>query len=212
MSMEITVGILAGGKSTRMGTNKAFLPYKQTTFIEAIAKECEAFSNIILSVNDLETYKDVGYELVQDEIGGFGPLEGVYQILKKADTEFVLILAADMPYINKTFLSKFSSCLDNPDLLKNEQGEMPGCIVLRADNMLEPLCSLYSRKTLPFIKEMREKKEHKLRMLYERVYTRYIEIESLGYTKQIIKNINTQEEYKKIIEVKDKNERIEMKG
>jgi len=36
--MEITVGILAGGKSTRMGTNKAFLPYKQTSFIEAIAK------------------------------------------------------------------------------------------------------------------------------------------------------------------------------
>ncbi|GAA4654999.1 molybdenum cofactor guanylyltransferase [Anaerocolumna aminovalerica] len=198
--MEITVGILAGGKSTRMGINKAFLPFRETSFIETIAEECEDFSKIILSVNDLETYKNIGYELVQDEKSGFGPLEGVYQILKKADTKFALILAADMPYINKNFLNKFCSCLDNPVLLRNDQGEMPGCIVLRADNMLEPLCSLYSRTTLPFLKEMREQEEHKLRMLYERVYTRYIDIESLGYTKQIITNINTQEEYKKIIE------------
>jgi molybdopterin-guanine dinucleotide biosynthesis protein A len=199
--MEISVGILAGGKSTRMGTNKAFLPFKQTSFIENITKECEDFSNIILSVNDLEAYKNIGYELVQDEKEGFGPLEGIYQILKKADTEFVLILASDMPYINRAFLNKFCSCLDNPELLKNAKGEMPYCIVLRADNMLEPLCSLYSRKTLPCIEQMREREEHKLRILYERVYTKYIDIEDLGYTKQIITNINTQEEYKKIIEI-----------
>ncbi len=199
--MEISVGILAGGKSTRMGTNKAFLPFKKTSFIESIAKECKDFSKIILSVNDLEAYKNIGYELVQDEKEGFGPLEGVYQILKKADTEFALILAADMPYVNRIFLNKFCSCLDNPELLKNGKGEMPYCIVLRADNMLEPLCSLYARKALPYIEQMREREEHKLRILYERVYTKYIDIEDLGYTKQIITNINTQEEYKKIIDM-----------
>jgi len=199
--MEISAGILAGGKSTRMGINKALLPFKEITLIEAIAKECEDFLSIILSVNDLETYKNIGYQLVQDEKDGFGPIEGIYQILKKVDTEYVLILAADMPYINKTFLKKFCSCMDNPDLLMDNRGEMPGCIVLRADNMLEPLCSLYSKKTLPYIKQMREEDEHKLRLLYERVYTRYIDLENLGYTKQIITNINTQEDYKKIIDV-----------
>lgn len=199
--MEISAGILAGGKSTRMGINKALLPFKEITLIEAIAKECEDFSSIILSVNDLETYKNIGYQLVQDEKDGFGPIEGIYQILKKVETEYVLILAADMPYINKTFLNKFCSCMDNPDLLMDNQGEMPGCIVLRADNMLEPLCSLYSKKTLPYIKQMREKAEHKLRLLYERVYTKYIDLENLGYTKQIITNINTQDDYKKIIDV-----------
>ncbi len=75
--MEITVGILAGGKSSRMGINKAFLPFRETSFIETIAEECEDFSKIILSVNDLETYKNIGYELVQDEKSGFGPLEEV---------------------------------------------------------------------------------------------------------------------------------------
>lgn len=200
IGMEISAGILAGGKSTRMGTNKVLLPFKETTFIKAIVKECEDLSKIILSVNDLDIYKNLGYELVQDEKEGFGPIEGIYQILKKSNTEYVLILAADMPYINKAFINKFCSCLEYPDLLKNNQGEMPGCIVLRANNMLEPLCSLYSKRTIPYIEQMRLKDEHKLRVLYEQVYTRYVDLEDLGYANQIITNINTKEDYKKIID------------
>jgi len=196
--MNISVGILAGGRSSRMGTNKALLPIKGIPFIETIIKECEAFSSILLSVNDIEPYQYLGKKLVQDELEGFGPLEGIYQILKAADTEYTLILATDMPYINKAFLKSFSSCLDKPEILKNQQGEMPGCIVLRAENMLEPLCSLYSKHALPYIEDMRKKNDHKLRILYDWVYTIFIDIEDLGYSKDILLNINTPEEYNTI--------------
>ncbi len=105
--MKISVGVLAGGKSSRMGRNKAFLSYNESSFIEVIAKECEDFSKIIISANKIEAFKDLGFKVVKDEKEGFGSLEGIYQTLKEIDTEYILIIATDMPYIKKIFLQKF---------------------------------------------------------------------------------------------------------
>jgi molybdopterin-guanine dinucleotide biosynthesis protein A len=197
--VDISAGILAGGKSARMGANKAFLSYKDSSFLESIAKECEDYSKIIISVNQMEDYRGLGYELVQDEKNGIGPLEGIYQILRKSQSDYVLILAADMPYVNRAFLKKFTSCLQDMDTLENDKGELPACVVLRALGMLEPLCSIYARKALPEIEKMREREEYKLRILFDRVSTLYIDIEALGYSVATITNINTLEEYQKLI-------------
>ncbi|MDF2950809.1 MAG: hypothetical protein K0S18_392 [Anaerocolumna sp.] len=202
--MDISVGILAGGKSARMGVNKAFLQFKDSSFLETIAKECNDYAKIIISVNRLEeNYLKLGYELVADERDGFGPLEGIYQILKIIETDYVLILAADMPYLKKEFLREFTRCIREPDNGGDNKTNLPDCIVLRAKNMLEPLCSLYSKRALPEIEKMRGKEEHKLRLLFDRVTTWYIDIETLGYTVETITNINTMEEYQKLIKEKE---------
>lgn len=202
--MKMCVGILAGGKSSRMGSNKAFLTYKENSFIEVIARECEEFSRIIISTNQTEAYKNLGYKLVKDEREGFGPLEGIYQIIKKIDTEYVLILATDMPHIKKSFLQKFTNSLQELKESKEGDNEMPACMVLRAGGRIQPLCSIYSKKTLPAIELMREKEEHKLRILFDRVDTRYVDIENLGFTIDMVTNINTRDDYKEMINDKNK--------
>ena len=65
--MEISALVLAGGKSSRMnGNNKAFLKYKNKTFIENILEVLHEFNKIYVSVDNKEKYKDLDYELIED--------------------------------------------------------------------------------------------------------------------------------------------------
>ncbi len=197
--MKISVGVLAGGKSSRMGKNKAFLSYNESSFIEVIARECEDFSEILISANQVEVFKHLGLKVLKDEKKEFGPLEGIYQIIKEIDTEYVLILATDMPYIKRAFLQRFINILESLKDSQNEVNEMPACLVLRAEGRIQPLCSIYSKEALSEIEKMREKEEHKLRILFGRVVTRYVDIEDLGFTVDMVANINTQNDYKELI-------------
>ena len=205
--MKMCVGILAGGKSSRMGRNKAFLPYKESSFIEGITRECEDFSRILISANQTEVYENMGFTMVKDEKEEFGPLEGIYQIVKKIDTEYVLILATDMPYIKRAFLQKFTNSLKELKDTQKEVNEMPSCVVLRAGGRVQPLCSIYSKKALPAIEKMREKGEHKLRILFDRVDTMYVDIENLGFSIDVVMNINTQDDYQEMINDRNKQDR-----
>jgi len=196
--MKISVGVLAGGKSSRMGKNKAFLSYNESSFIEVIARECVDFSEILISANQVEVFKHLGLKVLKDEKKDFGPLEGIYQIIKEIDTEYVLILATDMPYIKREFLQRFTKVLERLMDSQEEIIEMPVCLVLRAEGRIQPLCSIYSKEALAAIEVMREKEEHKLRILYDRVDTRYVDIEDLGFTVDMVANINTQDDYKEL--------------
>lgn len=82
--MNISAVVLAGGKSTRMkGNNKAYLTYKNEKFIDIILKTLEnEFSNIYISVDHKEKYKNFGYELIEDLFSEIGPISGIYSSLK----------------------------------------------------------------------------------------------------------------------------------
>ena len=80
--MEICALVLAGGKSSRMnGNNKAFLKYKSSTFIESIISELKDFNKIYISVDNKEKYKNLNYELIEDEFEEIGPIGGIYSVL-----------------------------------------------------------------------------------------------------------------------------------
>ena len=77
MKMKIAAGVLAGGRSTRMGKNKASLEWKGETFLERVLSVCRDFPEIYVSVDKKEKYVSCGAVLVEDEKQGFGPLEGI---------------------------------------------------------------------------------------------------------------------------------------
>jgi molybdopterin-guanine dinucleotide biosynthesis protein A len=187
--IDISVGILVGGKSSRMGENKARLQYKERTFFETIAQACQNFKNIFVSVDDSRKYQDLPYPLVEDELSAYGPLEGVYQLLKAVPTQYVLVLATDMPLIRSELLEA---------LVQQAIGK-EDCIVLCVEGKPQPMCSIYSVNVLPVLKKMREIGEHKPRILYQKVQTKYVNIEDLGFDKSLVDNINTKEELKRIL-------------
>ncbi|KIR02027.1 molybdopterin-guanine dinucleotide biosynthesis protein A [Lachnospiraceae bacterium TWA4] len=181
----ISAGILAGGKSSRMGENKARLKFGKDSFVEKIAKECSDFHEVMVSVDDRAKYSDLPYRLVEDDKKGYGPLEGIFQLLKASKTEYVLVVATDMPFINREVLNKLAN------LVTGEED----CVVLCVDGKIQPLCSIYSKKVLSVLEQMREKEIHRPRLLYKSTITKYVEISELDEDAIAVDNINTKEEY-----------------
>ncbi|MGX6445459.1 molybdenum cofactor guanylyltransferase [Neobacillus sp. K501] len=99
--MKAAAIILSGGKSSRMGTNKALLKINEKTNIERIADKLKIlFDDIILVTNEPEQYKFLGLKMVEDQYPGMGPLAGVHAGLEVSDFEVNFVVACDMPFIS----------------------------------------------------------------------------------------------------------------
>ncbi len=191
--LPVTAGILAGGSSSRMGTNKVLLDSCGETFLEHIQKQCAFLPETILSMGYPHQIPHGTLPCVMDEKQNYGPLEGIYQILKAAKHSFVLILAADMQCLDEAFLKTFLAQLRPED----------DCMVLKSANGLEPLCSVYSKSLLNVLEEMRQQDLRRPRMLFDRVNTHYVTAEDLGLTEDgllfHVNNINTPEDYREYL-------------
>ncbi|WP_367949367.1 molybdenum cofactor guanylyltransferase [Bacillus sp. FJAT-29790] len=128
--------IIAGGKSSRMGTNKALLKINGKTVIEIIAKELEkTVSDIIIVTNTFEDYQFLGLRMVEDQWKGMGPLAGIHAGLELSSTDKNLIVACDMPFISSE-IGK-----DLLKLLEDYQAAVP-----RISGQLHPLFAAYRKE------------------------------------------------------------------
>jgi len=185
MKPSICAGILAGGKSSRMGQNKALLPYGGHSFLEQLIQVCSVFPEVLLSVDRTAPYAHLGVPMVVDQLAGFGPLEGIYQLLRACQSPYLLAVATDMPQLSPAFLLALAGSLEGQE----------DCLVLLRDGRPEPLCSIYGKGALPVLERMRQEGCHRPRMLFEQVNTRWVELGDLGFGAEAVANINTPEEY-----------------
>ena len=186
--VKAAAGILAGGKSSRMGSNKASLLWNGHTFLNTVLDACRDFSEIYISVDEKTKYPELKVVLLEDEKREYGPLEGIYQILKNMESPYAVMLATDMPMINREFLR---------ELVLHVTGQ-EDCLVLRKEGRPQPLCSVYAKRILPVVEKMRKNQEHKPGLLFERVNTRYLDLEELDVDASVIANVNTPEEYEQL--------------
>ncbi|MDQ1143495.1 molybdopterin-guanine dinucleotide biosynthesis protein A [Bacillus sp. SORGH_AS 510] len=99
--MKAAAIILSGGKSSRMGTNKALLKINEKTNIERIADTLKPlFDDIILVTNNPESYEFLGLKMIKDYYPGMGPLAGVHAGLTHSDYDVNFIVACDMPFVS----------------------------------------------------------------------------------------------------------------
>lgn len=189
LKVNISTGILAGGKSTRMGKNKALLAINEKRFIDKIADELSSFSEVLISAAEKGTYEDMGLCVVYDEHRDIGPLEGIYQLLNAAQEEYVFICAADMPFITKELVSYMTEfvCSDYD------------CYVLMDEEHIHPLCGIYSKKMLAQVCACIESGNFRLMKLLNGVRTKYIKLEYTSFDKKVVKNINTRAEYQELV-------------
>ncbi len=188
MSVNLSAGVLAGGKSTRMGQDKALLMLESKRFIDRICEELGGFSQVLISAAQKGVYEDTGLEVVYDEHSDIGPIEGIYQILGAAQEEYVFICAADMPFIKKELVEYMAEFVSSDY----------DCYCLVDEDHVHPLCAIYSRRMLPAILEQIESGHYRLLNVLRAVRTKYIRLESSCFDKKIIRNINTREEYARL--------------
>lgn len=142
---DVTGVILAGGKSTRMGYNKALALLNGKPLIEFVLENLEEVTqSVMLSVGS-DSFEYKGALVVPDLYPDLGPLGGIYSALKFSRTNLNLILSCDMPLVSASFLA----------LLANEARQHQAAVTLPVDKdgYWQPLCAVYRKDALSALHE-----------------------------------------------------------
>ncbi len=163
-SENIEAFILAGGKSSRFGSDKTLHIVNGKPLIEHVYSTLQPlFPVISIIANDTYKYNYLHIPVYPDIIPGLGPLGGIYTALQRSSTDYIFICAADMPFINQEFIAFM---LQIP--------HMYDCIIPCWSGNTEPLHAIYSKQCIPHIDKLIEAKNYKISPLFEKIRMRYI--------------------------------------
>jgi molybdopterin-guanine dinucleotide biosynthesis protein A len=183
--------ILVGGKSSRMGSNKAFLKIKGKTFIELqIELLRKMFDGIAISVNTPLEYEYLNLPIFKDIYPGKGPLGGIYTSLINSSSLHTFMLACDMPFIGPELISHLK------DLTKEYDVVIP-----KSEKGLEPLHAFYSKKCIDPIKRSLDEDNLRIISFFPHVNVKIVELDNLNLSdsfKSSIRNLNTKDDYEDV--------------
>jgi molybdenum cofactor guanylyltransferase len=185
--MKVSGIVLAGGKSSRMGTDKASLMYHGKTLIQNALDILSPFCTEILISSNGHEHDALGYAVVADEIPDIGTIGGIYSCLKQIHHDVCVTLPCDTPFVNTGLLLFL---LDNCDGYK-------ATFPRSAEGLIEPLVALYTKNALSGIEEALTVGDYKVQNLVSRLHGNVIDIHSglNFYTPDLFRNVNTPDDY-----------------
>jgi molybdopterin-guanine dinucleotide biosynthesis protein A len=163
----ISAIVLAGGKSSRLGKDKAFLLLDGQPLVALTVHQLATLSDdLIVVTNDPARYEplELPARLLPDERPGEGSLMGIYSGLKAAHHSHALVVACDMPFLNLPLLQYMLPLADGYDV-----------VIPRLEGMLEPLHAVYSKACLPAMARLLEQGERQIIAFFHEVRVRYVE-------------------------------------
>lgn len=153
--------VLAGGASSRMGRDKASLPYHGTTLLEHIAEAVREAAGNVAIIGHLRGVFASKTPVFRDKTPGLGPLGGLFTALSVTETDWNLVVACDMPGITPDQLRI---------LLKKAEISSSDCVAaVSPDGLIEPLCAVYHRRCLPVVARAIRDKQLKMGDLLARL-------------------------------------------
>lgn len=187
--LEVEGFILAGGASSRMGTDKALLDLGGKLFLEKIA---ETLARVTKSVRVVGAGRanDLGLlPQVPDIYPQWGALGGLHAALDACQTEWAAIVACDLPFITGELFVRLASLSENFEAV----------IPVQPDGRLQPLCALYRAKPCAAVsRALIEGGERRPRALLQKIKARQVaphELSDLSGATRFFMNINTPEDY-----------------
>ncbi len=184
----VTAFVLAGGRSSRMGSDKALLAWHGETLLTRALRTASTVAGKTYISGARNRYQAFG-EVVEDIYPDCGPLGGIHAALSASSTDLNLILSVDMPAMISDFLRwLLAQASRAPELI----------VVPYAAGGQQPLCAVYRRAVREIAEQALQKGEYKIGRLFSQVPTRIIteeEIVSSGFSPHIFRNINTPAEY-----------------
>lgn len=186
--IEATGFITAGGRSSRMGKDKAWLELGGRAMIECvIAALVPVTTKVAIIANSLE-YERLGFPVFADSHTGIGPLEAIRTALSNALTSRVVLVGCDLPFVTADLFK----------LLLSIPGDHYATVPVGADGKLEPLCAIYCPDALPVVTDLIARGQRKMSLLFDQVATRFVafdEMSHLAGSHLFFENINTPEDY-----------------
>ena len=199
---DVTAFVLAGGKSTRMGKDKAFLEFKGRILLARALELAADVGQEARIVGNPKKFAAFG-RVIEDIYRDRGPLAGIHAALKSSSTELNLVLAVDLPFVQPDLLRYLISVARETTALVT---------VPRADDGLQPLCAVYRREFGKVAEQSLAQGKNKIDALFAEVETRIVGPEDLseaGFSGQMFRNINTPEEFEKAANIPNEELRLE---
>ncbi|MCJ7769473.1 MAG: molybdenum cofactor guanylyltransferase [Dehalococcoidales bacterium] len=162
--------VLAGGKGLRLGHNKALVELDGENLLQRVISRLGFLSSDIILVvaGRQQPLKIAGYpklKIVTDIYPGKGPLVGIYSGLLSSDSAYNLVVACDMPFLNKHLIGYMLDVSVGFDIT-----------IPRLGNMVEPLHAIYSKNCLKAIEKLLVEDNLKIDSLLKMVKVRYVEV------------------------------------
>jgi len=195
----MTIGgvVLCGGKSTRMGSPKALLPFGPETMLQRVVRLLGTVVSPIVVV--AATGQDLpplpaSVILTRDEREGRGPLEGLRAGLKALpeNVEAAYVTSCDVPLLVPAFVERLIALLGEHDVA-----------VMEIDGFAHPLSAVYRRSTLSHVESLLAEDRRRPVYLFDAVRTRRVspdELKAVDPDLLTLRNLNTPEDYRQALE------------
>jgi molybdenum cofactor guanylyltransferase len=179
--------ILSGGKSSRMGKNKAFIEVDGITIIQRIYNLFKTlFSEILIVANETELFRNFEAKIYRDLIPDRGALGGLYTGIFSSSFPHAFCVGCDMPFLKAPLIRYLTNKIEDYDV-----------VVPRTKDGFQPLHAIYSKNCLNPIRKIMEQKQFKIIDFYPMVKVNVVEedeFRSLDPVKESFLNVNTPEE------------------
>ena len=163
--MAMTSIVLAGGKSMRLGRDKALEEIGGRRLIKRVIERLSVLGNeIIVVTSSNHQLPDLGIKMVFDSYPGKGNLIGIYSGLKEAKSSHSLVVGCDMPFLNIALLRHIMALSTGYDV-----------VIPRVDDEVEPLHAVYSKKCLTPIKATLGEGKRRIVDFFPSVRVRYVD-------------------------------------
>lgn len=182
--LNATAVILCGGKSQRMGFDKAYIKYQNQWLIlqnadilQKIFEQVVLVSNVQDKLSDIEALEN--FPVLTDYLQEKGPLGGIYTALIESETPYIFVMACDMPFISAGLIHKMHRELNENQVVLCVHEDKP-----------EPLFAFYHKSCIPVFKKQLDEDNLKIRYSFNQLKVKMLVL-SKEEARGAFANINT---------------------
>ncbi|MBP6941625.1 MAG: molybdenum cofactor guanylyltransferase [Syntrophorhabdaceae bacterium] len=190
---NVVSAILAGGKSTRIGRDKATLVLDSEPLIRRVYDVAQgAFDHIVVVSSDHAILPGMSIPIIKDVVSVQSPLAGIVSALIHTGADYVFALACDMPFLSGGAIRY---------MLNNIAGE--DIIIPKTEKGYEPLHAIYNRSCISYMLTLIERGMYKVRDIFPYLSVKAVEGSPLFFCNgvSVFTNINTQEEFERALAI-----------
>ncbi|HEY9232373.1 MAG TPA: molybdenum cofactor guanylyltransferase [Blastocatellia bacterium] len=185
--------VTAGGKSSRMGHDKAWLELDGATMIERVIAALRPVTARVTIIANRPEYTRLTLPVVADTHADVGPLEAIRTALVNSRQPRVVLVGCDLPFVTPPLFTH----------LLRVGGDAQAVVPLDDSGQIEPLCAIYSTAALTAVSGLIAAGERKVSRLFERIPTRFVafdELRHLDGARRFFENVNSPEDYRRAVE------------
>lgn len=189
--------VTAGGRSSRMGKDKAWLELAGRPMIKHVIAALQPVTTTVSIIANDSEYAKLGFPVLQDSHRGIGPLEAIRISLLNTKSPRALLVGCDLPFVTSELFN----------LLVSLDGPYEAVVPMSANQKLEPLCAIYCSSALNAVDRLIASGERKISLLYDRIPTRFVRFEELQHlagSGLFFNNVNTPGDYAQAIDTLNK--------